>query len=324
MPSKVEYAQEDLGFQAANFDWNDYIKWRPKYPPTFFDRLYKTQSENLNKFDTVNDVGAGAGIASEILATKFKKVIVSEPNKEYLAFAETRLNSLEKFEKGKFEFLMEGGEGSSLADGSMDCITVCEALHWTDVETSIKEFGRCLKSGGTLGIFHYSPPRIDDPELAKMWSTVYNYAASRFTQSEVYSRAYQNLRNGYQHIWFDPKIWKEGVQRVYINTNGDLMDLKPANAEDVVNEVDKEHILMLDRVPVKNNVAETDVVEWVEEDRDWCYEVDADWLKNTFKTRIVGRDEEIYQRAVEQITKAVGDRKVKVRHPVVQVIATKR
>jgi len=326
MPSKTTPAQKDLGFQGEGFDWNDYIKYRPKYPPAFFNRFYDEHAKNLNTFDTINDIGAGAGIASEAFASKFKKVIVSEPNKEYLAIAEARLTSLKKFENQpkKFEFLMEGGEKSSLADNSVDCIAICEALHWADVETSIKEFGRCLKPGGTLGIFHYSPPRIDDEELAKVWREVYNSAAGRFRENEVYSRAYQNLRNGYQHIWFDPKIWKDGVQRVYINTRGNLEGLRPGIASEVTNKEDREHMELLDKMPSTNNVGKADVVEWIEDDQDWCYEVDADWLKNSFRTMIIGRDETLYQSAVAKITKALGNKKVKVHYPVVQLIATKR
>lgn len=124
------------------------MKHRPPYPQSFYDRLYVHHSRFLDSFAIVNDCGAGGGVASKELAKKFAKVIVSEPNKKYLNFA--RLHLEPKFPKGKFEFLAEGGEKSSVKSESLDALTICEALHWCDIDVAMKEFHRQLKKSGTL------------------------------------------------------------------------------------------------------------------------------------------------------------------------------
>lgn len=325
MPSATTPSQDKLGFQGEGFDWNEYIKYRPAYPPSFYNRLYTEHAQNLNTFGVINDVGAGAGIASEKLAEKFKKVIVSEPNAKYVKIAEQRLNSLNKFPKDKFSFLPEGGEKSSLQDSSLDALTICEAIHWTDMPTSINEFGRCLKSGGTLGIFQYAAPYFEDEGINELWRNLIASAASRYQDNEVYTRAFHNMLNGYQNIYFDPKIWKEGVKRLYVNTGGnlDMMRMKlPKHGEG------EDHLRELYKAQPQNRVGETDKLEWIEADRDegkeWCDEKDFDFMKNMYLNMILGKKEESYREPMEKLKRAMGDGKHKMRYPAFQIIATRR
>jgi hypothetical protein len=135
MSSETTKSHTDLGFSLPGFDWHAYIKYRPQYPFSFFTPIYDHHSTaRLNHtFQTAHDEGAGAAIVSERLAGKFDHVIISEPNHQYLSIAEQRLKSLEKpFPKGTFEYKAEGAEKSSVPDGSVDLVTICEALHWTD------------------------------------------------------------------------------------------------------------------------------------------------------------------------------------------------
>jgi ubiquinone/menaquinone biosynthesis C-methylase UbiE len=100
-----------------------------------------------------HDVGAGAGIVSETLAEKFTHVIVSEPNLEYIQMAEGCLSALPQgFPKDKFSFHAESAEKSSIPDASVDCVTICEAIYWTDMPAAVSEFARQLESGGSLCI----------------------------------------------------------------------------------------------------------------------------------------------------------------------------
>lgn len=318
--AKTTPTQENLGFQGHP-DWNHYIRHRPSYPPTFFNRLYEEHAKNLNSFGTVNDQGSGAGIAAEILANKFKKVIVSEPNAEYVKIAENRLTSLGKFPKDKFTFLQEACEKSSLPDASVDCLTVCEALHWADIENSVKEFARILKPGGTLGIFHYSPPHLEDDSMNEIWSAMHAASAEKYQEQEgVFTRAWHNMCNGYQNIYFDPKLWKEGTRRTHINTRGDVSKMQPYVKDPEVKRILEEH----KSVPPENNVAETDVVEWVEGDEDWQAEVDAEWLKSWMRNVAIGRAEQHHAEINRKIDELIGNEKVKIFYPVVQVIATRR
>lgn len=317
---KTTPPQDKLGFQAESFDWIEYIKYRPAYPSTFFNRLYEEHARNLNTFETINDQGSGPGIAAERLAEKFQKVIVSEPNAEYVKFAEKRLAGLEKFPQDKFTFLQEGCEKSSLPDASLDCVTVCEALHWAHIETSMKEFARILKPGGTLGIFHYAPPNTHDPKLQELWHSLYAVASDRGSENEVYMRCWRNLSIAYQQIHLDPKIWKEGAQRIYINTNGDLTTVTPVLRNPAVAKV----LETYDGGIPESKVNETDVTVWIEGDKDWEYEVDATWMKKSLRNMIIGRGAEYYAEVDAKIDATVGDKKVPIYYPVLQIIATRR
>jgi ubiquinone/menaquinone biosynthesis C-methylase UbiE len=77
------------------------------------------------------------------------------------------------FPSGRFQFLQEGREKSSLESGSMDAITICEALHWCDIPTTLTEFHRQLKAGSVLCIMHYSGPYLTNPEAQEIWAKMW-------------------------------------------------------------------------------------------------------------------------------------------------------
>jgi ubiquinone/menaquinone biosynthesis C-methylase UbiE len=141
------------GFSFEDFDWHSWMRVRPCKPPSFFQRLYGHHSAARvgNNFDKAHDAGAGAAVLSQELAHKFKHVIVSDINTKCLTIAEQRLAALpEPFPEGTFSFLTEEAEKSSVPDGSIDCYTICVALHWTDAQATLAESARQLKSGGTF------------------------------------------------------------------------------------------------------------------------------------------------------------------------------
>jgi len=159
------------------------MKHRPPYPQSFYDRLYVHHSRFSDSFAIVNDCGAGGGVASKELAKKFAKVIVSEPNEKYLNFA--RLHLEPKFPKGKFEFLAEGGEKSSVKSESLDALTICEALHWCDIDVAMKEFHWQLKKGGTLCICHYSMPYVKEPGFSELWDKLLTQGFAKMGSGEM-------------------------------------------------------------------------------------------------------------------------------------------
>jgi trans-aconitate 3-methyltransferase len=147
--------EEKPGFSAPGFSWTEYIKYRSLYPPSFFERIYDYHTAHSNTWETAHDVGAGAGIASQNLATRFETVILSDPNDDYVDIAVTRLTTEFGFPQSKFKLLQEGAEKSSLGDGEVDLVICCEAIHWTDILRSMGEFARQLKKGGTFAISVY-------------------------------------------------------------------------------------------------------------------------------------------------------------------------
>jgi 2-polyprenyl-3-methyl-5-hydroxy-6-metoxy-1,4-benzoquinol methylase len=82
---------EKPGFSAPGFNWSDYIRYRPVYPTSHYERIYEHHRLHSGSWKTAHDVGAGAGIASQELAKKFERVIVSDPNDGYVNIASPRL-----------------------------------------------------------------------------------------------------------------------------------------------------------------------------------------------------------------------------------------
>jgi 2-polyprenyl-3-methyl-5-hydroxy-6-metoxy-1,4-benzoquinol methylase len=82
---------ERPGFSAPGFSWSDYIRYRPVYPASHYQRIYEHHRLHSDNWEVAHDVGAGAGIASQELAKKFERVIVSDPNDGYVDIASSRL-----------------------------------------------------------------------------------------------------------------------------------------------------------------------------------------------------------------------------------------
>ena len=61
-------------------------------------------------------------------------------------------------------------EGTTLADGSVDLVTVAQAIHWFDPVAARQEFHRILKPGGWLAICRNEGT---DPALGQALSEIY-------------------------------------------------------------------------------------------------------------------------------------------------------
>lgn len=120
---------------------NVYAKARPDYPKALFDFL---QDKNIiNPNATVADVGSGTGIFSIQLAPLSKNVYAVEPNDDMRRQAEEKFKILSNVIS-----VNATAENTSLADNSVDAITVAQAFHWFDRASFRKECQRILKPNG--------------------------------------------------------------------------------------------------------------------------------------------------------------------------------
>ena len=123
---------------ARRFDGRaaDYDRYRPRYPralaETILDGLWQP---------VVADVGAGTGIASELLRDAGANVIAIEPN---AAMREV----LQR--KPGIEVRDGRGEATGLPDASVDVVTVVQAFHWCEGAAALAEFARILRPHGRL------------------------------------------------------------------------------------------------------------------------------------------------------------------------------
>lgn len=120
---------------------SDYLKYRPSYPPEVLQVLKKDCG--LKKTDTIADVGSGTGFLAKPLLEEGNVVYGVEPN---AAMRSAAAYYLQEFPN--YHMIDATAEATTLADHSIDIITVGTAFHWFDIPNTKIEFQRILKPDG--------------------------------------------------------------------------------------------------------------------------------------------------------------------------------
>jgi len=126
------------------------------------------------KPDTVVDVGCGTGLSTTIWKDTANEVIGVEPNDEMRETAEKNVDL------GHVVFTKGFSNELNLTSESADIITVSQAFHWFDIDSTLLEFHRVLKADGVLAIYDFTLPPIFDWEIEK------SFLALRKKCSEIY------------------------------------------------------------------------------------------------------------------------------------------
>ena len=142
---------------------NIYSENRPSYPQAFIDFLYSDVGITANS--VIADIGSGTGKLTRLLLEKGNKVFAVEPNADMRANAEMDLAGF-----GNFISINSFAENTTLADNSIDFITVATAFHWFDRQAFKSERKRILKKGGKVIIVYNS--RDEDSDFVKKFYAV--------------------------------------------------------------------------------------------------------------------------------------------------------
>ena len=127
-----------------------YAAFRPTYPPALFDRVAALAPGRGCAWDCAT----GSGQAAVALATHFERVIATDASDAQLAHATPN---------ARVEYRVATAESSGLAPGSVDLVTVAQALHWFDLDAFYAEVRRVLVPGGAIAVWSYGDPVLDDP-----------------------------------------------------------------------------------------------------------------------------------------------------------------
>jgi ubiquinone/menaquinone biosynthesis C-methylase UbiE len=119
----------------------NYVRYRPAYPSAVLDLL--TSDCGLTAASVIADIASGTGIFTRMLLENGNRVFGVEPN------AEMR-NAGEEFLRAYPHFTSVAGtaEATTLADHSVDFVTVAQAAHWFDPEKARRESIRICRRGG--------------------------------------------------------------------------------------------------------------------------------------------------------------------------------
>jgi SAM-dependent methyltransferase len=144
------------------FASESYASFRPGYPDSLFDWLDALTPGH----DRAWDCGTGSGQAAVALARYYGQVIATDPSLSQLASAVPAAG---------VHYAAMSAENAALQSGSVDLVTVAQALHWFDVPRFFGEAHRILRPGGAMAVWSYGLLTIDpttDAELRHLYRDV--------------------------------------------------------------------------------------------------------------------------------------------------------
>ena len=149
---------------------------RPQYPPEAIDALLSGLGEPAAL--TIADVGAGTGIAAQLLAERGATVIALEPNAEMRANARSH---------PRIAWKSGTAEATGLNDRSVDVAAAFQAFHWFDARAAVAEFKRISRK--RIGLLQY------ERDERKPFAAAYGDLVRGFALEPVEARRAQALED---------------------------------------------------------------------------------------------------------------------------------
>ena len=142
----------------------DYAVYRPRYPTELYDLI----TGGDLKRDVAWDCGTGNGQAALELAKRFARVIATDPSSKQLAEAPRH---------DRIEYHAWPAEKTGITDGTVNLVTVAQALHWFDFDRFGAEVKRVSAPGARLAVWTYALSSISpavDAVTARLYNDVLN------------------------------------------------------------------------------------------------------------------------------------------------------
>lgn len=176
---------------------DDYVKYRPSYPPKIIEFLTKEQI--LNKNSILADVGSGTGFLTKIFLENGNKVYGVEPNQEMREAGESYLQQYDNFQS-----INGSSEQTTLPDHSIDLILAGQAYHWFNRTETAKEFKRILKDLKKENIILIWNNRTETTDFNKS----YEQLIQKYSNKTIHvdQKKDEKIKAG---IFFDKKFNKE-------------------------------------------------------------------------------------------------------------------
>ena len=154
----------------------DYSKYRPTYPTSLFEFLYKEYSL---KNKTITELGAGTGKFSKIISSYCKQVYYVEPNVDMI-------NKGKEYCKGckNIVYINKSAEKTELPENSTDIAFAVQSFHWFDKIKLKKEVSKLLKPDGFFAIV-WNDWVDDNNEFSKEYFKYINTWNTKLTGKKI-------------------------------------------------------------------------------------------------------------------------------------------
>lgn len=155
-----------------------YTQFRPTYPAALFEYLASVCPAR----ELAWDCGTGNGQSAVVLAEHFAEVLATDASANQIAHAELH---------PRVKYFVAPAEQTPIENGSVDLVTVSQALHWFDFERFFVEVRRVARPGGIVAAWSYGlaeiTPEIDavvahlyGPVLGPYWPAERSYVEQRY------------------------------------------------------------------------------------------------------------------------------------------------
>jgi SAM-dependent methyltransferase len=183
----------------------EYAASRPSYPRALFDFL----AGLVQKRELAWDCATGNGQAAAFLGEYFDRVIASDASARQIENARAGKN---------VHFAVFHAEKADIKDGSVDLVTVAQALHWFRFDDFYREVRRVSRRGGVIAAWAYGHHSIG-PEVDRVTQAFYKDVVGRYWPAEV-----KYVENKYEDIPF-PFAQISGTPDFQIDLEWSLRDL---------------------------------------------------------------------------------------------------
>lgn len=160
-----------------------YASYRPHYPP----ELAAWLASIAPRREVAWDVACGSGQLSTLLGDHFQTVVATDASAAQIGQAQPHAN---------VEYRVEPAEATSLADDSIDLITVAQAAHWFNLPPFYREARRVGRPGAAIALVAYGIAHID-PEVDRVVDGFYSGDLEGFWPPER-----SHIETGYRDLEF--------------------------------------------------------------------------------------------------------------------------
>lgn len=223
-----------------------YSAYRPDYPNTLFAYICSIAPAR----DMAWDCATGSGQAAIALAQCFSSVIATDASAHQIEQATAT---------PRVEYRVATAEKPGLDAGSIDLISVAQALHWFDIPRFMQEAQRVLKPQGVLAVWTYNlfriTPQIDAVVDDLYWNILDGFWAD---ERKLVETGYRGLALPFKEL--KPPQFKMSVRwsldhlMGYLGTWSAVRNYRETNDEDPVAKIGADLVRAWDGVGIRRKV----------------------------------------------------------------------